>query len=78
MGLFSVAVQGPVQNFCSGKDSHEPVRALPPPWGQSHGLGTLGALDPQTEDRLMMSLLGQAPRVVMEGGEEAAMSSKHS
>lgn len=41
MGLFSVAVQGLVQNCCSGKDGHEPVRALPPPWGQSHGLETL-------------------------------------
>lgn len=64
MGPFPVAVQGPVQNSCSGKGSHEPSWGPSPPWGRS--------LDPQTEDRLMVSLPSRAPQLGMQGGEEAS------
>lgn len=70
IGPFPVAVQGPVQNFCSGKGGHEPM------WGPSSSRGQ--GPGSQTAGRLMVSLPSQAPQVVVPGGEEASMSSKHS
>ena len=58
---FSVALQGPVQNFCSGKGSHEPGGACQGNKALDWEL-SVGTLGPQTKDRLMMSRAAKLPK----------------